>query len=86
MVKSVRKNTYIFFIRIVYVFFRILFFPLYIINKLDFNKNTKNNPFYKSLYVQLSERYPFVYEKSMFILNFPKPTVDVKLFFTVFDK
>ncbi len=61
-------------IKVAYIIFIIVFYPLYLFNKYDFKKNTKKNPFYKSIFVRLSEKYPFIYEKSMFVLNFPNPT------------
>lgn len=67
------------FIEIMYVVFRILTFPIYLINKRDFNKKKKANPLYKSIFVRISAEQPWFYELSMYILNFPYPTSVYKI-------
>ncbi|MEI7024454.1 class I SAM-dependent methyltransferase [Paenibacillus sp. y28] len=58
-----------------YVVYFVVLYPFYYVwNKRDFMKNTKKNPFYVSKLVRLIERNPWLYELSMFVLNFPRPT------------
>lgn len=67
------------FIVFMYIVFRIITYPFYFINKLNFNRKRKKNPFYKSLFVRFLEDKPWFYELSMFILNFPYPTYVYKI-------
>lgn len=62
------------FIRVSYVFFFILFYPLYALNKWDYKKQMKKNPRYVSWYVRLAEQHPFLYDVGTFFLNYPMPT------------
>jgi SAM-dependent methyltransferase len=56
------------------IFFSLLYPAYYFWNKRDFQKQTKKNPFYVSRLVRLIEKHPFLYELSMLVLNFPRPT------------
>jgi SAM-dependent methyltransferase len=47
--------------------------PIYYLNKWDFKRGTKRNPFYTSRLVRLLERYPILYEVAMLAQNFPVP-------------
>src|SRR5690242_10197975 len=47
--------------------------PVYYLNKWDFKRKTKRNPFYTSKLVGLQERYPLLYEIAMLAQNFPIP-------------
>lgn len=67
------------FVMFMYLVFRVLTYPLYFINKRDFNKKKKSNPFYKSIFVRFSAGHPWFYELSMYILNFPYPTSVYKI-------
>ncbi|SFL80698.1 Methyltransferase domain-containing protein [Paenibacillus sp. 1_12] len=59
----------------VYWMYFIVLYPIYYVwNKRDFTKNKLKNPFYISKLVRLIEKHPRLYEWSMFVLNFPKPT------------
>ncbi|MEK3916963.1 class I SAM-dependent methyltransferase [Paenibacillus sp. FSL H7-0331] len=59
----------------VYWIYFIVLYPIYYVwNKRDFTKSKLKNPFYVSKLVRLIEKHPRLYEWSMFVLNFPKPT------------
>jgi SAM-dependent methyltransferase len=45
--------------------------PVYYLNRWDFNRKRKRNPFYTSLLVRLQNRYPLFYELAMLAVNFP---------------
>lgn len=58
----------------IYASFVVLFgllSPIYYLNKWDFRRSTKRNPFYTSKLMRLQERFPFLYDLSMFAQNFP---------------
>lgn len=58
-----------------YWMYFLLLYPIYYLwNKRDFDKKKVKNPFYISKLVRLIEKHPRLYEWSMFVLNFPKPT------------
>ncbi|MDY8023280.1 class I SAM-dependent methyltransferase [Paenibacillus polymyxa] len=56
-----------------FVVFFTLLSPVYYLNKWDFKRNTRRNPFYTSKLVQLQSRYPIFYELAMYVQNFPVP-------------
>ncbi len=64
---------YVISIYLAYILFFILCSPVYFMNKLDFNRMRKKNPLYISKFVRVAEKYPLVYDLSMFVLNFPNP-------------
>jgi ubiquinone/menaquinone biosynthesis C-methylase UbiE len=65
----------------VYWMYYVMLYPFYYVwNKRDFAKNTQKNPFYVSKLVRMIEKHPRLYEWSMFVLNFPKPTSVYKFF------
>jgi SAM-dependent methyltransferase len=45
--------------------------PIYYLNRWDFKRKKKRNPFYTSALVRLQNRYPLLYELSMLAQNFP---------------
>jgi SAM-dependent methyltransferase len=47
--------------------------PIYYLNRWDFRRHTKRNPFYTSKLVRLQARYPLLYELAMLAQNFPIP-------------
>ncbi|SFF39564.1 Methyltransferase domain-containing protein [Paenibacillus algorifonticola] len=62
-------------LRFIYLmYYALLYPPYYFWNKRDFKTQTKKNPFYVSKLVRLVEKHPRLYELSMFVLNFPRPT------------
>ncbi len=71
---KIRKKIQKSIVRCSYVIFFILLSPIYYLNKKDFKKSTKNNPFYISKLVKLQLKYPILYELAMYVQNFPKPT------------
>jgi SAM-dependent methyltransferase len=61
-------------IALVYAAFIFLFgllSPIYYLNRWDFTRQKKRNPFYTSKLVQLLGRYPLLYDVSMLAQNFP---------------
>lgn len=61
---------------LLYASFAVLFgllSPIYYLNRWDFKRKTRKNPFYTSVIVRLLERYPILYEVAMFAQNFPIP-------------
>ena len=64
----------IFGVRVMYIVFYILLFPVYFLNKKDFQKKIKQNMFYRSWLVRYIEKHPVAYELSMLVQNFPHPT------------
>ncbi|WP_171056034.1 class I SAM-dependent methyltransferase [Paenibacillus sinopodophylli] len=68
------------FVKMSYAIFFVMLFPIYYVVKLDFKKNLKANPFYKSKFVQLSEKYPILYEIMIVFVNFPLHSRVYKLF------
>lgn len=49
----------------------VLLSPIYYLNRWDFKRGTKRNPFYTSKLVLLLERFPVLYELAMIVVNFP---------------
>jgi len=49
----------------------VLLSPIYFLNRWDFKRKTRRNPFYASKLVVLQERWPILYELAMFAQNFP---------------
>lgn len=49
----------------------LLLSPLYYLNRWDFLRHKKRNPFYTSKLVRLQERFPLLYEAAMLVQNFP---------------
>ena len=45
--------------------------PIYYLNRWDFNRKKKRNPFYASALVRLQNRYPLLYDLAMLAQNFP---------------
>jgi len=45
--------------------------PIYYLNRWDFRRQTKRNPFYTSRLVKLQSRFPLLYEAAMVVQNFP---------------
>jgi SAM-dependent methyltransferase len=45
--------------------------PIYYLNRWDFRRAAKRNPFYTSRLVKLQARFPLLYEVAMVVQNFP---------------
>jgi SAM-dependent methyltransferase len=59
-----------------YITFGCLFLllsPIYYLNRWDFRRHSRRNPFYTAKLVRLQERYPVLYELAMYVQNFPIP-------------
>lgn len=56
---------------IVFILFGIILSPVLIVNYYDHKIMIRRKPFYKSIIVRLSEKYPFIYECYIFVMNFP---------------
>ena len=63
----------VFFVQSAFIFFFALLSPIYYLNRWDFKRGTRRNPFYTSRLVLLLERFPILYELAMFVQNFPIP-------------
>lgn len=59
------------FVKLSYLIFFMLLYPIYFTVKIDFKKNLKKNPFYRSVFVQLNEKYPLLYDMMIYFVNFP---------------
>lgn len=68
------------FVKLAYLFFFVLLYPIYFAVKVDFKKNLKKNPFYRSKFVQLNEKYPLLYDIMIYFVNFPIHSRVYKLF------
>lgn len=71
--KDRSRNMAIFCVKGAFAVFFAILSPVYYVNKWDFKRNKKRNPFYTSKLVRLQERYPLLYELAMFVQNFPIP-------------
>jgi SAM-dependent methyltransferase len=49
----------------------VLLSPIYYLNRWDFKRKKKRNPFYTSVLVRLQNRFPLLYELAMLAQNFP---------------
>jgi len=58
-------------VRASFVALFVLLSPVYYLNRWDFKRNTKRNPFYTSKLVRLQERYPPLYDLAQWVQNFP---------------
>lgn len=56
-----------------FAIFFVVLSPVYYLNRWDFKRRKKRNPFYTSKLVRLQERWPILYEIAMFVQNFPIP-------------
>ncbi|ETT31389.1 class I SAM-dependent methyltransferase [Paenibacillus sp. FSL H7-0942] len=63
----------IYSVQSVFIILFLLLTPVYYLNKWDFKRHKKRNPFYTSKLVRLQERYPIFYELAMYVQNFPIP-------------
>lgn len=63
----------IYSVQSVFIILFLLLTPVYYLNKWDFKRQKKRNPFYTSKLVRLQERYPIFYELAMYVQNFPIP-------------
>ena len=61
----------IFFTQLSFVVLFGLLSPIYYLNRWNFNRRKKANPFYVSKIVRLMERYPLLYEAAQVVENFP---------------
>ncbi|WP_114382062.1 class I SAM-dependent methyltransferase [Paenibacillus prosopidis] len=67
------KRLSILLVNFAFVLLFVLLSPVYYLNKWDFKRRTRRNPFYTSKLVQLQGRYPLLYELAMYVQNFPIP-------------
>jgi ubiquinone/menaquinone biosynthesis C-methylase UbiE len=63
----------VFLLQAAFVILFALLSPIYYLNRWDFKRRTRRNPFCSSMLVRLLERYPVLYEVAMFAQNFPIP-------------
>jgi SAM-dependent methyltransferase len=49
--------------------------PIYYLNKWDFKRHTKRNPFFTSKLVRMQGRFPILYELAMLFQNFPSTRI-----------
>lgn len=54
-----------------FVLLFLLLSPIYYLNRWDFVRRKKRNPFYNSMIVRFMERYPLLYEVVQLVENFP---------------
>jgi len=59
------------FVKVSFVVLFLLLSPIYYLNRWDFIRHKRRNPFYTSKLVRLKERYPLLYELATFVENFP---------------
>ena len=58
-------------IKLSYYCLLIVLFPILFLNQQDYKANINRNLLYKSFIVKILEKYPLLYEVSIFIWNFP---------------
>jgi SAM-dependent methyltransferase len=56
-----------------FVLFFALLSPIYYLNRWHFKRKKAQQPGYRSLLVQLQDRFPILYEVAMLVQNFPVP-------------
>jgi ubiquinone/menaquinone biosynthesis C-methylase UbiE len=68
------------FVKLSYLIFFVFLYPIYFVVKVDFKRNVKRNPLYRSKFVQLNEKYPILYDMMIYFVNFPLHSGVYKLF------
>lgn len=75
---SIRRKAINAVVHLSFVILFIMLSPIYYLNRLDFKRNIKRNPFYTSKLVQLQMKLPRLFELAMLVQSFP-------LFFKIYN-
>jgi SAM-dependent methyltransferase len=59
-------------VEILFVVLFAILSPVYYVNRWNFVRGKKRNPFYTSLLVRAEQRYPWLYELAAYLENFPR--------------